>query len=319
MILIITIKDDIHAITIQNELKEKGYPECYIVECDRLSASHGIFCRNGIDNNEATIMLADGRNIDIAMADLIWWRRVRADQQLPETITDEHQVKLINNDCRGALAGILEANFTGKWISSPAATDKASNKIYQLAVAKKCGFRIPETLISQSQDEVQEFILQQKGKVIVKPVVGAAGPLMFTAFIDDAKSVDAESFQICPAVYQEFITGTRHIRLNCFGNKSYAAIIETEDLDWRPNLNVPIYQWDVPEMLHKKIRKVLDALELEMGVLDFKITPEGEFVWLEVNPQGQFLFLEPLTKMPLASIFADYLLSCLPVSAAELR
>jgi hypothetical protein len=45
-----------------------------------------------------------------------------------------------------------------------------------------------------------------------------------------------------------------------------------------------------------------------MGIVDLKLTPKGEVVWLEVNPQGQFLFLQPLTKMSLDQYFADYLL-----------
>lgn len=308
MILIVTIKNDIHAVTIKNTLKSKGYNDCHIIECDQLTTTNRVMwnCTTGIE--KAMLYTSDGVCIDPGEANLVWWRRVRADQQLELEMENDHQVKLINNDCRGALGGILEASFKGKWLSSPAATDKAANKIYQLSVAGKCGFRIPDTLISQSQDEVQEFIDGQKGKVIVKPVVGAAGPLMFTTFMDDARKTDPASFRVCPAVYQEYIEGTKHIRLNCFGNKSYAAIIETEELDWRPNLNVPIQKWDVPEVLHKKIRKVLDRLGLAMGILDLKITPEGEYVWLEVNPQGQFLFLEPLAQMPLASIFSDYLL-----------
>jgi hypothetical protein len=57
------------------------------------------------------------------------------------------------------------------------------------------------------------------------------------------------------------------------------------------------------------IRRVLDVLGLEMGIVDIKETPDGEFVWLEVNPQGQFLFLEGLTGEPLTDYFTDYLIN----------
>jgi hypothetical protein len=45
-----------------------------------------------------------------------------------------------------------------------------------------------------------------------------------------------------------------------------------------------------------------------MGIVDMKLAPDGEPVWLEVNPQGQFLFLEGLCGMPLTEIFADFLI-----------
>ena len=67
--------------------------------------------------------------------------------------------------------------------------------------------------------------------------------------------------------------------------------------------------WPVPDFLHARVRATLDALGLEMGVLDLKMMPNGECVWLEVNPQGQFLFLEGIASMPLSYEFADYLLS----------
>ncbi|MFD7631314.1 hypothetical protein ACFV7Q_35765 [Streptomyces sp. NPDC059851] len=103
--------------------------------------------------------------------------------------------------------------------------------------------------------------------------------------------------------------GRHHIRLNCFGDRMFAALIETEELDWRPDLNVPISRWPVPPDLARQVRTVLDRLGLRMGVIDLKLTPGGEPVWLEVNPQGQFLFLEPLTGEPLTEHFADYLVT----------
>jgi len=308
VILIVTISGDLHALTIQGILKKRGYADCHILEFDRISNGHKIYWHCNENDDSGYIKLDDGITIDIKSIDALWWRRVNADQQLDNNIADEHQIKLINNDCRGSVLGVLEASFLGKWLSSPGATARASNKIYQLSIAKRCGFRIPETLISQSQQEVYEFISQLNKQVIVKPVVGTAGPLMFTEFLNDPFRFDSRSYEVCPAVYQEYIPGTDHIRLNCFGNKSFAAIIETNDLDWRPNLNVPVKSWAVPDSLHNSIRNVLDNLGLEMGIIDLKITPEGEYVWLEVNPQGQFLFLEPLTNVPLSSYFADYLL-----------
>jgi glutathione synthase/RimK-type ligase-like ATP-grasp enzyme len=309
VILIITIKDDLHAIRVSDCLARKGYNDCYILEVDQISNKYQISWQLGRKGTKGSIWLSNDTNIKIEDVDLIWWRRVRADQQFGTDMIDDFQMKLINNDCRGAIAGVLESNFKGKWLSDPAATDRASNKIYQLSIARECGFRVPETLISQSKEEVIEFNKRLKNEVIVKPVVGAAGPLLFARFLQEPEKLDSISFQRCPAVYQEFIGGTKHIRLNCFGNKSYAGLIETEELDWRPNLNIPISAWEVPESLHMKVRMVLDRLGLEMGIIDIKQTAEGEFVWLEVNPQGQFLFLEPLTKVPLTDYFADYLLS----------
>ncbi|MEV5884863.1 ATP-grasp domain-containing protein [Streptomyces sp. NPDC052020] len=253
----------------------------------------------------------------IGEAALLWWRRVRADQEVAGELTGEHERSLVNNDCRGALAGVLAAEFQGQWISPPDATDRAADKVFQLAVAEKVGFRVPRTLVSQSREDVIAF-KQQVGRVIVKPVVGARGPLMFTQFIDSPELIPAESFDVCPAIYQEYIEGRRHIRLNCFGEQMYAALIETDVLDWRPNLSVAnISKWKVPRDVAERVMAVLSALGLRMGIVDLKLAPHGEPVWLEVNPQGQFLFLEPLLDEPMTDHFVDFLLTAAGTTGSQ--
>jgi hypothetical protein len=311
MIGIITVHEDVHALAVMRELIRRGYTDCKIIAVDKIRSIHRLALRIGIGGVTAKIATEDGSAIRASDLRVLWLRRPTADQldlfeNEPRTTAD-----LINNECRGAIAGLLGTGVEGRWISTIEATVRASDKLVQLNAAHSCGFRIPETLVSQSQSEVAEFFHRFNGKVIVKPIVGVQGPILLTRFMGNPLELDEASFEVCPGLYQEFISGTRHIRLNCFGNRSFAASIDTEDLDWRPNLNVPIHAWRVSDDLHCRVRRVLDHLGLEMGIIDIKEAPSGELIWLEVNPQGQLLFLESLTNEPLASHFADFLLSFL--------
>ncbi|MEU5209830.1 hypothetical protein [Streptomyces sp. NPDC020742] len=307
MILAISLKDDLHALAVQNEARRRGYRDFRIVACDQLSGSHSLSW-HAHGEFPATLRTSDGTDVTLDDTSVIWWRRVRAAQQAAEHRSSESERNLINNDCRGALAGVLSAAFHGRWISHPDATDRAADKLYQLAVAQQAGFRVPRTLVTQSRDEVAAF-LQRVGRIIVKPVVGATGPLMFTQRIDDPYAIPEESFAACPAIYQEYIEGTDHIRLNCFGDRMYAARLTTSALDWRADLTIPISPWNVPDDTAHLVTEVQRRLGLRMGAIDLKLTPSGEPVWLEVNPQGQFLFLEPLLGIPLAAHFLDFLIS----------
>ncbi len=309
--LIVTIADDLHGLSTQAALRRRGL-ECHILESDRLAGAESLSLSLGNGRPHTTkILTSDEKMVQLSTVGLIWWRRPKALQQLDSSTLDGHQMGLINNDCAASLTGCLQVSFSGKWISSPRATEFASNKINQLAAAKLAGFRIPDTLISQNPKEVLEFYSQHDRQIIVKPVAGTPGPLLFTQMVRDDHLSAPESMRICPATYQELIPGNRHIRLNCFGPKSFAFLIESAELDWRPNLNVPTSRWPVPDELQRKILKSLEILGLEMGIFDLKETPEGEIVWLEVNPQGQFLFLEGLTGEPLTEHFADYLANSL--------
>lgn len=303
--LIVTQADDLHGLAVQAAVRQRGFA-CHIVESDQLSGRESINFAIGVERGVALLRTSDGELLDISSVDTIWWRRFKTNQQLdPADLTDAH-CSLINNDCIGALVGSIQNTFTGRWISSPRATDYASNKLNQLVAAHRCGLRIPDTVVTQSPSGVREFCRRHGNGVIVKPVAGTPGPLLFTQLVRESHIQAEDSIRACPAIYQEFIPGKRHIRLNCFGSESYASLIETEDLDWRPNLAVPISRWSIPDTLHNDVRNVLDVLGLDMGIIDLKQTPDGEFVWLEVNPQGQFLFLEGLTKEPLTEHFAKY-------------
>jgi glutathione synthase/RimK-type ligase-like ATP-grasp enzyme len=307
MIIIVTVAQDLHALAVQERIRASSSLDCHIIECDTVAQRASLTYSIGYFSPDS-VLTSENQPIRVSNATVLWLRTVRSKQILRRPVENEIAAAIISNDSRGALLGLLATHFNGKWISTPEATSRASDKIVQLAAAHTSGFRIPRTLVSQSQKDVLEFYEACGGEVIVKTVIGAAGPLLETKRLDPS-GFDEESFAAAPAIYQEYIKGTDHLRLNCFGNQSYAARIRTSDLDWRVNLNVPIESYPVSLDLHKRVRGVLDLLGLEMGIVDLKLTPEDQPVWLEVNPQGQFLFLDALTGLNLAEKFAAYLLA----------
>ena len=296
-----------HARVILGKLLERGYGTSYLIGSDRVASSQPISITIA---NEVTLgFVASGeRWCSLSDATILWLRRPRAPQVLDGGQFSADAVELIQNDCRLGLNALLATNFRGKWISRPDATQQASDKVFQLLAAKACGFRIPSTLVSQCKRNIVSFYERHQRDIIVKALGGINGKFLQTRQLKDPETIPEGAFAVCPAIYQERIPGTDHIRLNTFGANSYAALIRSDNLDWRPDLKVPIMAWSVPPELHAKARAVLDRLGLEMGVIDVKITPQGEFVWLEVNPQGQFLFLDAVTNLHLADHFADYLI-----------
>jgi hypothetical protein len=306
-ILIVSQSDDVHAVSVKRALRQRGFSDCFLIETDRISNTGDLRLEISNCGTDGHVNDAEGNSISVSEAKVIWMRRFSPTQRpIPDLAKNESQ-ELIDNDCGGAVCALFDICFRGKWISDPDATIKASNKLYQLNVARQCGFRVPDTLISQDKSEVIRFFERHQGKVVVKPVVGMASRFLLTRALKHPDRIDKESYKRSPAIYQEYIAGTRHIRLNCFGDHSYAASIESNAIDWRPNLTVKMNPWPVPDRVHAKVREVLDKLGLAMGVIDIKEDPEGALVWFEVNPQGQFLFLEPLTGLQLTNHFAEFL------------
>ena len=238
IIAIVTIKDDIHALAVRHELNSLTDTQCYILEVDRISATHAISWQLNNGKAQASIEVIEGKRLLINEIDLVWWRRSRSQQLFDNKWYEPNQEDLINNDCRSSFLGMFMTAFEGKWISHPLATERAGNKLHQLCVAEQTGFRIPKTLISQLPGEVRSFCESNKSGTIVKTVAGGGtGQFLFTQFVTKDQLTSDESIRVCPAIYQEYVPGTQHIRLNCFGGSSYAAIIESTGLDWRSNLD----------------------------------------------------------------------------------
>lgn len=66
----------------------------------------------------------------------------------------------------------------------------------------------------------------------------------------------------------------------------------------------------VDGMSLKKI--LMSGFDLVFGALDFVITPDGEWLFLEINPTGQYGFIEHATGAALTAQLADLLTGATP-------
>ena len=252
---------------------------------------------------------SDGAKIDIASLQAVWWRRANFPPRIPAAVTDAAHRQLITNDCQAALLGVLADRFSGRWVSDPFATRRAENKLLQLRVAQDCGLRVPKTLVSQDPAEVRRFCKALDYQVVVKAVRGTYIRPPLTAFLDERLLDEEESLALCTAIYQEYVPGRCHLRVHVFGHEVYTAAIESDDVDWRPNMNIPVRPTRIGADIADRLRDIVGRLGLVMGIVDLKLAEDGEPVWLELNPQGQFLFVEGLSGLPLIRGLADFLAS----------
>jgi hypothetical protein len=306
MILIVSSSTDLHALAVLKEIRSRGAHACELFAVDQIGQCEQIAIRISGDGRAGSLICGAGTTrFELAEVRVIWWRRPIG---TPVDDRPGRYERFRHNQEQAALFAAGTALFGGICVSEPDATRRAENKIVQLETARRIGLRIPRTLISQSRDEVLKFHRDCGTPIIAKPLVANPAPLLFTQPLEDPLSYGEDAYTACPSIFQERIDGRRHLRLVSFGDQAFAAAIETDALDWRANLNVPVYEIDVPPEIRNQARRFLDALGLEMGVFDLKQNGDGDWVWLEINPQGQFLFLEPLLKLPLVERFSDYLM-----------
>jgi glutathione synthase/RimK-type ligase-like ATP-grasp enzyme len=298
--------NDMHARVICEELGREPGVQCEFVAVDEIHGSGGLCWGNTSPDLNFTLPVLGGKHsVDVRSLDLIWWRRAPNRQRMSVQILEKAHSELIDNDSATAIAGIAEVGFKGIWVSDPNRTRRSENKILQLHAAKAAGLRVPETLVTQDPEAVAAFLSSARGGVVVKTLRGTSQMGIPTSEFTADHLQFADSIRASPAIYQERIEGHTHLRIHCFGQRVITAAIESPNLDWRGDLTVPFRSYRLPESVKRQLSEVLSVLGLKMGVIDMKLTPEGEFVWLEVNPQGQFLFVEAL--VPELNILIEFL------------
>jgi hypothetical protein len=301
-----TRRADFHAHAIRWALGKRNV-DCSIVETDGLASMGGMSWSTGEEVEAGVIRDVDGQEVVISALDAIWWRRLTGSPRLPDELEDEAARDLVERECRATLVGLVLTEFRGVWISHPEATRLAENKLVQLQAARRSGLRLPRTLVSQDPAVVRRFCEELGFQVVVKTVAGTPKTPVMAGRVTP-EILRAADVALCPAIYQELVTGTRHLRVCCFGGEIHTARLETQALDWRYPLDARVEPYALDDHTADCVRRLVRSLGLKMGIADMKLGPDGAPVWLELNPQGQFLFLEGMCDLPLTNPFADFLL-----------
>jgi glutathione synthase/RimK-type ligase-like ATP-grasp enzyme len=79
--------------------------------------------------------------------------------------------------------------------------------------------------------------------------------------------------------------------------------------DVRMNLDVKYEPYELPEDIVASLKTLMQKLGLVYGAIDLRLTPDGQYVFLEINPAGQFLFIEEATGQKISAALADALLA----------
>ncbi len=56
-----------------------------------------------------------------------------------------------------------------------------------------------------------------------------------------------------------------------------------------------------------RLRALMTRLGLVYGAIDMRLTPDGHYIFLEINPSGQWLFVEERSGQPITASFARLL------------
>lgn len=189
-----------------------------------------------------------------------------------------------------------------RWINPPTSWHKAEYKPLQLQTAKRCGFKIPITLISNNPSQIREFFHKTSGEIIAKPLLperielddGSIGAV-FAETLSAHHINDAEMLRAMPYIYQHKIEIDHEIRVTALGKDLIAAkIIRGQHVKISDShLNSPeVQKTTLLPQVESCCKNLMKAMNLEFSCIDLAVNKKGEVFFLEINQAGQFLWLD---------------------------
>lgn len=324
-ILILTQAEDTHAIAVQLALLDMNHEVQLLFTADQpTKLTNSVF----IDSrNYEWRSLDEEKSISDNHHDVVWWRRARK-PYLPKNIIHPEDYKFAmreNNLFFESITSNISPNAW--WINSKTAATMANYKLLQLRKAVECGMVIPETLCSNNAQDIHNFIVKyEKEGVIYKPLCSNVWfeenkvKIGYTSKVNLAELPKNELLQFAPGIFQKEIKKKYELRITCFGEYIVAAKLDSQThpegvIDWRaisPDRMV-VEPYELPAHFCHKIRCFMNSMGLVFGALDFIVTHDNHYIFLEVNEQGQFLWLEDCNpEFKMLDIFLRFIVNKSP-------
>jgi len=316
-ILILTEPGDAHAYAVAEALERKGVDVTLWYTADfPMSAGESIL----FEDNRRTLSV-QGPALDLrdACFDTVWHRR-------PCYVLDEHRLHPADRDFADLECGVFRRSLFNLlapqafWVNPPDAAARAGRKPLQQSAAMEVGLATPATLYTNDPEEIRQFLARHGNRIVYKPFRAISWRdaetywMPYTSLLTPEDLIEDALLRAVPGIYQELVPKAFELRVTVIGNlvlgaKVLSQATETGRIDWRKAYHeLRIEPYDVPPETAARCREVVARLGLVFGCIDLVVTPEGDFVFLEVNEMGQFLFVEHYAGAPLLDAFTEFLI-----------
>jgi glutathione synthase/RimK-type ligase-like ATP-grasp enzyme len=251
-----------------------------------------------------------------------WYRRSRAlFAPLPSLNLLQGDLENFVKVQSSATLTALFASLQTLWVGQPFKLRRAEVKALQLAEASKAGLLTPETLISNDPGRATAFVealgdtdCAVKSLIATRVDGGDGARLPLTTILPRGHVLD--SVALAPTIFQPYVEKAYELRCVVMGDKIFTAKLDSQAhestrKDWRAaeveTEDVDYEVFNLPEHIEAALHRLMRSFDINFASIDLIVTPDGEFVFLDLNPNGQWLWLELELGLPLVAGMADLL------------
>ncbi|GAA2875929.1 hypothetical protein GCM10010517_36960 [Streptosporangium fragile] len=317
MLLIISSSRDDSVHAVLPKLRARGVPLLWWDEADYPGAS--TLTTGYLDGRWRQTLTCRGETHDLSRVTAVWYRR--PDTPSAPDVREPSQREFAEYVAGHALAGAYDLMVGARWMPArPRHAQAIDNKLLHLYRAAQIGFAIVDTVVTNDPDELVPAWNRAGGRLITKTLGfrqftldGEYGHL-YTEVVPRRRLSGRHRLRYGPAMLQPQVPKAYELRVTVVGERVFAARIDSQAsrltaVDWRhyddPKVGYAAY--DLPRDVADRCVRLVAGLGLTFGALDFIVTPDGRYVFLELNVNGQWAFVEMLTGMPIGDAIADWL------------
>lgn len=267
------------------------------------------------------ISLPLGRKVSFSKITSCWYRRPNP-SEISKNLVSSQTKQFAQEECETFLKSLWIYLSDKYWINHPLNIHKSESKPNNLKVAASLGFNVPRTLITNDPKNAQRFYDECEGNVINK-VLGKGQVeylrdyyFVYANKVTSSDLTDLDTVSFTPTFFQEYISKQIEIRTTVVGNNAFSCAIfsqasEKTKIDWRHYdfEKVKHEVHNLPEEIADMCVKMTHFFGLNFAAFDLILTPDGRYVFLEMNPNGQWLWIENLTGLPISNAIAKLLIT----------
>lgn len=256
---------------------------------------------------------------ELSSIDAVWYRRF-FDADLPKEV-EEKYVRHCRRESRMFLNSLFASLRGAHWVDPIPRVHLAHHKALQLDVAKRCGFEVPETLMTNDPADARRFFDALEGRVVTKMLSSFAlhenevDLMVFTRTVTEEDLKEIEGLKYCPMVFQERVEKDVELRVTVVGDRIFVSSIDAKEAgvpkdDWRRRSVESALRFrkdSVPGDVEEATLRLMRAYGLVYGAIDLIRTPDERHVFLEINSAGEWGWIHTEVGHPVAEALADVL------------
>ena len=230
MILIISSEHDVHAQAVLAAFARRGVDNVHLLDLSDFPMRMQMDMR--LDNNgqsDFALTLPGNGRVPMQAVTAVWWRRPQMFRP-PETVRKPEDRHFILTEAATAFQGMWQASHA-MWVNNILRDAAAAHKPWQLALAKRSGLTIPQTLITNDPEQAWAFWEKHPNEGVFKGFTATVHAWRETRRLREADLAFADTIQLAPVIFQRYVPAVVDLRITIIGEQVFAAEAHNEEYD----------------------------------------------------------------------------------------